>query len=110
MSVSLEPVSPPPTVFLPAAAAEPGPEGYLVELRQVDDVLVVVAFSSLEALVRGCGLEQPWVAMRAEDVDDLREQWAAAAVILDPVLDDARDEPGAESPDVPDDAPPEASA
>ena len=89
MSLTLQPVSPPPTVFLPAVAGAPGPDGHAVELRMVDDVLVVVAFSSLTALVRGCGPEQPWVAMRAEDVDELRESWAAAVVVLDPVLEPA---------------------
>ena len=88
MNVTLEQVSPPPTVFLPARGDGSG-EACSVELRMVDDVLVVVAFSSLDALVRGCGPEQPWVAMRAEDVDDLREEWSAAAVLLDPVLEEA---------------------
>lgn len=91
VTLTLEPVSPPPTVFLPATGPA-GPEGYQVQLRMLDEVLLVVAFSSLEALVRSCGPEQPWVAMRAEDVDDLREQWSAAAVVLDPVLDDAADD------------------
>jgi hypothetical protein len=41
--------------------------------------------------------------MRAEDVDALRDDWAAAAVILDPVLveppDDAADRPADEAAD-----------
>jgi len=82
----LSSASPPPTVFLPSQAPEPGSPEVPVVLRMIDDVLVVIAFSSLEALVHGCGPDQPWVAMRAEDVDALREQWAAAAVLLDPVL------------------------
>ena len=86
MTQDLAAVTPPPTVFLPAVTSTPGPDGHQVVLRSIDDVLVVVAYSSLEALVRSCGEDQPWVAMRAEDVDDLREEWAAAAVLLDPVL------------------------
>jgi hypothetical protein len=84
--VELLPTAPPPTVLLPARPRVPDASEVEVVLRLVDAVLVVVACSSLEALVRGCGPDQPWVAMRAEDVDDLRERWAAVAVLLDPGL------------------------
>ncbi len=86
--VELLRAAPPPTVFLPSRPRVPGADQVEVVLRLMDDVLVVVAYSSLETLVGACGESQPWVAMRAEDVDDLRETWAAAAVLLDPVLEE----------------------
>ena len=82
-------VTPPLTVFVPSLRVAPGDEQASVVLRQVAaETLVLPAYTSLDALVRCCGEQQPWVALPADVADALAEQAGAEAVVLDAVFTD----------------------
>ncbi|MQA86712.1 MAG: hypothetical protein GEV03_19285 [Streptosporangiales bacterium] len=54
----------------------------MLELRNIDDGRVaMLAFSSLEQLVEGCGEEQPWVAVPMDRVDELQRLSGADLVL-----------------------------
>ncbi len=61
------------TAFVPTEAElSPGDENATVKLvHTVDGGLAVLAYSSLERLVRCCGDRHPWVAFRTENIDAL---------------------------------------
>lgn len=61
------------TAFVPTEAElSPGDENAMVTLvTTVDGGLAVLAYSSLEHLVRCCGDRHPWVAFRTENIDAL---------------------------------------
>ncbi|WP_258906926.1 SAV_915 family protein [Actinokineospora sp. UTMC 2448] len=60
------------TVFVLGRRVRPGADGLVVEVREVDGLRTMFAYSSLQRLVDGCGKHQPWlelkVGVRAEDV------------------------------------------
>lgn len=77
-------VSPPVTVFVPTGPVIAGAGDVQVMLRQVDPAtLVVLAYSSLEALLQGCGPAQSWASLPAAVLEQLAPGWGAAAVLLD---------------------------
>lgn len=83
------PAAPPAAVFLPSERVEPGDEQARLVLRLVNGtVLVLPAYSSLDELVRCCGPDQPWVAMRTDDVDALTADLGAGMVLLDTAFTD----------------------
>jgi hypothetical protein len=48
--------------------------------------LMMLAFTSPEALAERCGPHQPWVAVARDDIDLVAEQAGALGVLLNPVL------------------------
>lgn len=86
--------------FLPSERAYRGDTEVTVELRRTnDDRLAVLAYSSLESLVAGCGEGQPWVSLPERSVGTVVQESGADLVLWDPVLPDEqrRDEPEGEA-------------
>lgn len=73
--------------YLPSERAYRGETKVTVELRRTnDDRLAVLAYSSLDALVTGCGERQPWVSMPVGSVSMVAKESGANLVLWDPVL------------------------
>jgi hypothetical protein len=60
-------------------------------LRNVDDSLVMLVYSSMNALVHSLGPDRPWVALRADTADAIAEQLSVAAILLDADVEDTED-------------------
>lgn len=73
---------PPPVVLLPSETMHAGDAEAKVVLREVDGRLLVLAYTSPEALTRCCGDEQAWVALPATEVEELALRAHAEAVVL----------------------------
>lgn len=70
--------------YVPSKRLRPGDAEATLELRNTEDGLVaMLAFSSLEQLVAGCGEAQPWVAIPTERVDNLRQLSGADVTLWD---------------------------
>lgn len=55
-----------------------------LELRVLTDGnTALLAYSSLESLVDGCGKGQPWIAVHGGSVEDLRQRSEADLVLWD---------------------------
>lgn len=84
-----------PTVaFLPSEPKHQDDAEVTLELRRTnDDQLAVLAYSSLESLVAGCGERQPWVALPMDSVDTVATESGAGLVLWDAGLpeDERRD-------------------
>ena len=66
----------PPTVFVPSRRVSIGDGEVSLEFRQLaDGRTAMLAFSSLERLIVGCGRSQPWVSIRADRLPELREHF-----------------------------------
>jgi hypothetical protein len=64
---------------------------YVVELELQPDPRgrpILLAYTSSELLVHGCGEHQPWVAIHADDIAGVAEESGAYGVLLNPVLAD----------------------
>ncbi|WP_329067769.1 SAV_915 family protein [Amycolatopsis sp. NBC_01480] len=64
---------------------------YVVELELQPDPRgrpILLAYTSSELLVHGCGEHQPWVAIHTDDIADVAEESGAYGVLLNPVLAD----------------------
>ncbi|WP_460957005.1 SAV_915 family protein [Parasphingorhabdus pacifica] len=58
-----------------------------IELRQDSDGrLVMLAYSSLEELVRACGTAQPWIAVSLDRVSGVKQEAGAELVFWDAEL------------------------
>lgn len=73
--------------FLPALPRS----GELSEVRPAlkpleDQGLALPVYTSLEYLVEGCGKQQPWVAVRDEDLEQVFHDSQADVVIVDAAL------------------------
>lgn len=84
----------PPTVFVPSTRVSAGDGSVSLEFRQLaDGRTAMLAYTSLERLVSGCGPAQPWVSIRAERLTELREHFDL--VLVDTELPEGlRIEPG----------------
>lgn len=70
--------------FVPSQRLRDGDAEVTLELRQTEDgQLAMLAYSSLELLVDGCGQAQPWVAVPTDRVDGLASQGGAETVLWD---------------------------
>lgn len=70
--------------FVPSQRASLSDGEVTLELRQTEEgLLAMLAFSSLELLVSGCGHAQPWVAVPMERVEELQRQCGAEVVLWD---------------------------
>ncbi|MCP2236824.1 SAV_915 family protein [Prauserella halophila] len=84
----------PDEVYLPSERVHYGDEEATVELRRLEDErLVLLAFTSLEALVEGCGEGQPWLSVRSDYLNRIVTDSGATEVLWNAVLpDDQRQE------------------
>lgn len=80
-----------PMAFVPAEPASVRSGDAVLELRRtVDGDLVVLAFGTVEALVEGCGPDQPWICLPADGVPDLVRGAGADGVVWDAALEPAQ--------------------
>ncbi|WP_146239985.1 SAV_915 family protein [Prauserella flavalba] len=76
-------------VYLPSERVQQGDAEATVELRRLEDGrLVVLAYTSLQALVEGCGERQPWLSVRGEYLEQIVTGSGAAEVLWNAVLPD----------------------
>ncbi len=74
-------------VYLPSERAQRGDAEVTVEFRRIDDGrLVVLAYTSLDALVDGCGDRQPWVSLPAESIGEIVQASGADEVLWNQAL------------------------
>lgn len=65
-------VSTPDVVYVPSQRVHAGEDQAQLELpRTPEGGVLLMAYSSPEALVRACGPDQPWVALHCDMVDAL---------------------------------------
>lgn len=89
----------PELAFVPSERANRGDTEVTLEFRRTnDDRLAVLAYTSLDALVAGCGERQPWVSMPVTSVQEVVERSGADVVLWDPALppEQRRDAPAEE--------------
>lgn len=76
-----------PVAYVPSQRGSLSDEQVALELRHtVDGRLAMLAYSSLDFLVAGCGEAQPWVAVPAERVTELQRLSGAETVLWDVAL------------------------
>lgn len=74
-------------LWTPTAAPLREGQELLLVLRALEDgQRAMLVFTSYEALVAGCGEDQPFVSFRAEGVQAFQEQAGADVVLWDAVL------------------------
>ncbi|GAB3490690.1 SAV_915 family protein [Amycolatopsis cihanbeyliensis] len=67
----------PELVYLPTQRVEAGDPAASLELRRTEDGrTALVAYSSQELLVAGCGASQPWIAVPAHKLERLYDTGA----------------------------------
>ncbi|GAB3692613.1 hypothetical protein GCM10027597_49730 [Saccharopolyspora tripterygii] len=77
------------TAYLPCERVGPRDREANIELRKDSDQRVVMlAYSSLEELIRGCGEAQPWIAVPVDRVSQVQRDTAAEIVLWDLNLPD----------------------
>lgn len=70
--------------YVPCERVGPRDRQANIELRYDGDKrLVMLAYSSLEELVRGCGEAQPWVAVPVDRVSQVQQDTGAEIVLWD---------------------------
>lgn len=75
------------TVYLLSQRVGPRDREARVELRQESEGrLVMLAYSSLEELVRACGEMQPWIAVPIDRVSGVQQDTGAELVLWDTEL------------------------
>ncbi|MFR9730805.1 SAV_915 family protein [Saccharopolyspora sp. MS10] len=75
---------PPAQVFLPAERITNRNQPVTLELRRLaDGTTAMLAFTTLEALVSGCGDTQPWIAVEGGSIPDLQRRCGADQVVWD---------------------------
>lgn len=75
------------SAYVPSERVTSRDDEVTLELRDTSEgYRAVLAFTSLQALVDGCGAGQPWVQVRGHLVDDLRQRSGADVVLWDAVL------------------------
>ena len=74
----------PDQVFLPAQRINDPQQPVTLELRALSDgTTAMLAYTSLEALVTGCGQGQPWIAVEGHAVENLQQRSEADTVLWD---------------------------
>lgn len=77
----------PETAYVPSERVTKRDAEVTLELRDTaDGHRALLAFTSLDQLVAGCGDGQPWVAVRGWQLDELREKSGADVVLWDAAL------------------------
>lgn len=84
MSQVTDKISFPPVVYVPCSPLDPGDEELSVDLRQTrDGQLALLVYSALDRLVTCCGEQQPWVALPAANLEQIREKTNFELILLD---------------------------
>lgn len=86
----------PELVFLPSERVHRGDMEAAVEFRRTEDgQLVVLAYTSVRALVEACGEKQPWVALPSVYLEQIVAESGADSVLWNAELPDEqrREEP-----------------
>ena len=88
----------PPVAYVPSQRVRRGDTEATLELRNTEDGRVaMLAFTTLERLVAGCGESQPWVAVPGDRVDGLQRLSGADVTLWDvPVPPEVRHAAGHE--------------
>lgn len=74
-------------IYVPCRRVQQGDQEAYLELRPMEDGRVaMLAYSSLDHLLEGCGEAQPWVAIRPSNVSEYESQSGADMVIWDTAL------------------------
>ncbi|QGK69062.1 hypothetical protein GIY23_05485 [Allosaccharopolyspora coralli] len=74
----------PSDVYVPSQRLQPGASEIELELRPTEaGGLALLAYSSLELLVGGCGEQQPWISTPRERISDLQRQSGADTILWD---------------------------
>lgn len=74
-------------MYVPCAAPEPGSSEVQLALKPLEDGrLGMLVFTSLDLLVRGCGEEQPWVALSEGRLEDAFHESGADVAVIDSAL------------------------
>jgi hypothetical protein len=74
----------PPVVYVPCAPSAPDDDDLSVDLRETQDGrLALMVYSGPERLTACCGPHQPWVALRAAELEQVRVDTGFALVLLD---------------------------
>jgi hypothetical protein len=77
----------PETAYIPCARVTRGDSDVMVELRDTTDGhRALLTFTSLQQLVDGCGDGQPWVAVKGEQIEDIKARSGADVVLWDAAL------------------------
>ncbi|MGP4019073.1 SAV_915 family protein [Saccharopolyspora sp. 5N708] len=77
----------PATAYIPCQRVTKGDRDVTVELRHTPDgQRALLAFTSLEHLVEGCGDGQPWVAVGGGQIEDIKSRSDADVVVWDAAL------------------------
>lgn len=74
-------------VYIPCHPVRRGDQEAYLELRPLEDGrLAMLAYSSLDHLVAGCGEAQPWVAIPRHHVSECEKQSGSDVVVWDTEL------------------------
>lgn len=77
----------PETVYVPSQRVDDLNESVTVELRRLTNGnTAMLAFTTLQHLVDGCGNRQPWIAVKRDRVDEVRQHSGADVVLWDAAL------------------------
>lgn len=77
----------PATAYIPCQRVTKGDTDVTVELRHTaDGQRALLAFTSVDNLVEGCGDGQPWVAVKGEQIADIKTRSDADIVVWDAAL------------------------
>lgn len=77
----------PPALYLPAGTRSTDDKGPAIELRRTEDgQTALVAFSTLDRLVEGCGAHQPWILVSTEHLPKLHQAQPYDLILLDSPL------------------------
>lgn len=61
--------------YVPCSPVESGAEQVQLEMRERDDgSTALLAYTTMERLVAGCGGQQPWIAVRPEEIELIQQQ------------------------------------
>lgn len=74
-------------IYIPCRCVQEGDQDAFLELRPLEDGRVaMLAYSSLDHLVAGCGEAQPWLAVPPRYVSEYENQSGADVVVWDTAL------------------------
>ncbi|RZS30397.1 hypothetical protein EV193_11795 [Herbihabitans rhizosphaerae] len=74
-------------LFVPSRPFHEGHKRAELELQPIsDDEVALLAYSSLELLIWGCGEHQAWVSFPSSDIEEVRRQSGADVVVMDTAL------------------------
>lgn len=77
----------PDKVYVPSERVQDLSESVTLDLRKLTDgTTAMLAFTSPERLVDGCGNRQPWVAVKGDRLEEVRQHTGADTVLWDSAI------------------------